>query len=93
MLANPHAFGEVLAAARELEQGGFRLRIPSLHQLFVMKLLALRQGPAQRNFKDLTDVLSLAQINGVDVRGDSFRALCEKYGGKEIYERLVALQS
>jgi hypothetical protein len=93
MLASPPAFSEVLAAAREVEQAGIRLRIPSLDHLFVMKLQALRQGPPQRNFKDFMDVLSLAQINGVEVRGDRFRVLCEKYGGKAIYERLVAFQS
>lgn len=93
MLATPRAFAQVVATARTIEQGGFRLLVPSLDHLFVMKLQALRSGPVQRNFKDFTDVLSLAQVNKVDLRGDSFRALCEKYGSKEIYERLVAFQS
>ena len=93
MLANPHAFAEMMAASREIEQGEFRLRVPSLDHLFVLKLHALKQGLVHRGYKDFMDVLSLAQINSVDVRSDSFRALCEKYGSKEIYERLVAFQS
>ena len=93
MLANPRAFGEMMTASREIKQGEFRLRVPSLDHLFVLKLHALKQGVAYRGFKDFMDVLSLAQINGVDVRSDSFRVLCEKYGSKEIYERLVTFQS
>ena len=93
MLANPRTFGDMMTASREVEQGEFRLRVPSLDHLFVLKLHALKQGLAHRNFKDFMDVLSLAQVNGVDVRSDSFRALCEKYGSKNIYERLVAFQS
>ena len=93
MLANPRAFDEMLAASREIQQGAQRLRVPSLDHLFVLKLHALKQGLAHRGFKDFMDVLSLTQVNGVDVRSDSFRELCEKYGGKEIYERLVAFQS
>jgi len=93
MLANPRAFSEMMAASREIKQGVHRLRVPSMDHLFILKLHALKQGLAHRSFKDFMDVLSLAQINGVDLRSDSFRALCEKYGSKEIYERLVAFQS
>ena len=93
MLVNDRSFGEFLAESRVVEQRGNRLRVPSLNHLIALKFHALKQGLQHRGFKDFMDILSLAQANALDVRSDNFRALCEKYGSKEIYERIIAFQS
>ena len=93
MLVNERSFSEFLAASRMIEQAGNKLRVPSLNHLIALKLHALKQGLQHRGFKDFMDILSLAQANALDVHSDNFRALCEKYGSKKIYERLVAFQS
>lgn len=93
MLVNSRSFTEMFAASREIQQRGLRLRVPTLEHLIALKLHVLKQELKHRAFKDYVDVLSLAQINAVDVRSDSFRALCEKYGSKQIYERILAFQS
>jgi len=93
MLVNQRTFAQMNEASREIEMGGRHLRVPSLDHLIALKLHVLKQRMGHRGIKDLVDVLSLAEANKLDVRGDSFRALCEKYGSREIYERIVALQS
>ena len=35
------------------------------------------------------DVLSLVDVNRIDVRSDKFRSLCDKYGDAKIYERIL----
>jgi len=92
MLATPPTFSKMLAASQEIQQGEFRVRIPSLDHLFVLKLHALKAGEKARQFKDFMDILSLVQVNKVEVGSDSFRQLCEQYGGKEIYGRILAFQ-
>jgi hypothetical protein len=93
MLVNERSFGELLGGSRVIEQGGNRLRVPSLDHLIALKLHTLKQGLQHRGFKDFMDILSLAQANALDIRSDNFRALCEKYASKAIYERIVAFQS
>ncbi len=60
--------------------GGKTFHVPSLDHLIALKLHVLKQGLSHRVIKDFTDVTSLAQINAIDITGDKFRALCEKYG-------------
>lgn len=93
MLVNQRTFVEMQTASQEVETSGSRCRVPSLDHLMALKLHVLKQRLSHRGFKDLMDVLSLVQVNKLDVQGDSFRALCEKYGSREIYERIVAFQS
>ena len=93
MLVNQRTFAAMQAASREVEMGGRRCRVPSLDHLLALKLHVLKQRLSRPGFRDFMDVLSLAQANNLDVRSDNFRALCEKYGSKEIYERIVAFQS
>jgi hypothetical protein len=93
MLVNQRTFAEMQAASQEVEMGGRRCRLPCLDHLLALKLHVLKQRLSHRGFKDFMDVLSLVQANKLDVRGDSFRALCEKYGGRDIYERIVSFQT
>jgi predicted nucleotidyltransferase len=93
MLVNQRTFTAMFESSREIEMSGACCRVPSLDHLIALKLHVLKQDLSHRRYKDLMDVLSLVEIHKLDVRGDSFRALCEKYGSKEIYERIVSFES
>ena len=93
MLVNERSFAGMLAAAQTTELGGKSFSVPSLDHLIALKLHVLKQGLSHRLIKDFTDVTSLAQVNAIDVRSDRFRLLCEKYGSKEIYEKILLFQS
>ena len=75
-----------------MEINGATMQIPSLNNLFALKIHVLQQDLPHRGFKDFMDILSLAQCNGVDLRSDKFRELCEKFGNTKIYERLLAFK-
>jgi len=89
MLVNEATFVKMKTDSVTAHFDGIPFRIPSLDHLLGLKLHALKHGPARRGFKDFTDVLSLVEANRIDVRSDKFRALCDKYGNKKIYERII----
>ena len=93
MLVNAPTFANLYRDAREIEQGTEKLLVPSLDGLFALKFHVLRQGIPHRGFKDLMDVLSLAQANSIDVRSDRVKSICLKYGSPEIYERILAFNT
>lgn len=93
MLVNDTTFATMRNAAQEIDWNGMRVFVPAIDHLFALKFHALQHGPRSRQYKDFLDILSLAEINGVDVRSDRMRQICDKYGTGEIYERLVAFSS
>ena len=90
MLVNDPTFNRMEKDAKEITIDEILLRVPSLDHLFALKFHALKYAPTRRGYKDLLDVMSLIEANAVDVRGDKFRFLCEKYGSAEIYERILS---
>jgi len=92
MIVNAVTFASMLTAARTMKVGAVILKIPSLDHLFALKFHVLKQEIPGRGYKDLVDVLSLAECNGVDLCSDRIRGLCEKFGSKKIYERLLAFR-
>jgi hypothetical protein len=89
LLVDEPTFAGVVAEARDVDLGAERVPIPSLEHLLALKLHALRGARPPRDLKDLTDVVQLVQANGLDVRGEPFRALCLKYATPEIHDRIV----
>jgi hypothetical protein len=92
MLVNSTTFEKLSRETKAAEISGAKVQIPSLYNLFALKIHVLQQDLPHRGFKDFMDILSLAQCNGVDLRSDKIRELCEKYGNKKIYERLLAFK-
>jgi hypothetical protein len=92
MLVNAATFETLNQETKTVEMSRVKMRIPSLNSLFALKIHVLSQDLPHRGFKDFTDILSLAQCNGVDLRSDKFRELCEKFGNTKIYERLLAFK-
>ena len=90
MLVNEETFKRLNSETKIFEMAGTQMRVPSLWSLFALKFHVLKQEVPGRGFKDLLDVLELAKCNAVDVRSDKMRELCEQFGNKKIYERLIA---
>ena len=88
MLVNQEKFDKMSAEACEKLIDGIPLRVPSPLHLIAMKLHALRHGKPEREAKDLTDIFELIHLNNVDAMSDAFRAWCEKFGTRELYERI-----
>lgn len=89
MLVNEATLLKMKADSVTAHFDGIPFPIPSLDHLLGLKLHALKHGPSHRGFKDFMDVLSLIEANRIDVRGDKFRALCDKYGDEKIYARII----
>lgn len=76
---------KLLARAVEIKMYDYRIRIPTLKDLFAMKIFALAQNTEQRMGKDLSDIAYLTVINHLDVSKD-IRPLCERFGTQEVYD-------
>jgi hypothetical protein len=93
MLVNASTFANLSRDAREVEIGSGKFRVPSLDSLFALKFHVLKQKVPGRGFKDLLDILTLAQGNAIDVRSERVKAICVKYGSPEIYEQVLAFNA
>jgi hypothetical protein len=70
MLVAPETFEKLCIDTKTVQLGGRNLRVPALESLFALKFHVLKQEVPRRGYKDLMDVLSLADCNGVDLRSD-----------------------
>lgn len=82
-------FDTMKHAARPFTFGGAACLIPSVEHLIAMKLHALRSAGEPRMRKDGIDVVELAEANGIDLLGDGFRALCDRFADARTYERIL----
>ena len=92
MLVKAATFEKLNAGNEILDIRGIKMRVPSLENLFALKFHVLRQEVPHRGYKDFLDILALADCNAVDLRSDKIRELCEKFGNRKIYERLLAFK-
>ena len=79
----------ILEEAGEADLVGQKLRVPSLKHLFALKLHALKNNLKHRESRDLRDIIELVKHHQIDVKSDSFRDLCRKYGNEMIYEKII----
>ena len=89
MLVDEATFAGLLAEARDADFGTVQAKVPSLTHLIALKLHVLKDAAPARAVTDLADIVRLVDVNGLDVRADDFRRLCEKYGSMALYERIV----
>lgn len=82
-------FDAMKHAAQPFTFGGQACLIPSVEHLIAMKLHALRFAGETRMRKDGVDVVELAEANGIDLLGESFRALCDRFADARVYERVL----
>ena len=88
MLTQDETFTKLHAEAVHRTVLGVAVRMPSLSHLLALKFHALRHTRGSRGMKDMGDVASLIEANHVDVTTPEFRALCDKYGTRELYDYL-----
>ena len=93
MLVNESTFANISRDSQEIEIGQWKFRVPSLDGLFALKFHALKQKIRERGYKDLLDILELARCNGIDVRSQRVKSICEKFGSPKIYEEVIAFSS
>jgi predicted nucleotidyltransferase len=90
MLVDNRTFDGLFAESQEVNFGGtHNVSIPSIEHLIALKLNVLKQVGKARELKDLADIVALVKIGRLDVRDDKFRLLCEKYGTRNLYEKIV----
>lgn len=88
LFTDPASLAEMLKEAKEVEIRGQQFKVPSLQHLMAMKLHSLRQSGGDRDYKDLLDLLDLMKQNQIDGRSQTFKDLCLKFGGEEIYKKI-----
>jgi len=89
MLVNQATFDQISLEALLRPLGKVKVHFASLRHLLALKLFVLKQRKSHRLLKDLDDVIMLIQRNQLDVRSAEFRALVEKYGDAELYEKIA----
>ena len=93
MLVPLATFERLVANGKHAKVEGAGIIVPSLEHLLAMKIHALKHGKGLRVLKDTTDVVQLLSVNGVDPKSSWLRALFEKHGDIETYERIIRLLS
>jgi hypothetical protein len=91
MYVDAATFGKMLAASVATRHGSLDVRVPCASHLIAMKLHALRYGRESRRSKDALDVLELARIAQIEIRSDSFRDLCLRFGDEAVLRYLLTL--
>ena len=90
MLADAETFSKIQQASSLSDIGhGLSLRIPSALHLIAMKLHALRSPHRLAHGIDLHDVTHLIRTAKIDVAGEEFTQVIERYGSDEIRERII----
>jgi hypothetical protein len=88
MLVDDGTFDKLTSEATEIEMAGAMVRIPSLRNLIALKLHALRSGAPHRRELDMGDVLTLAQVNGVDLASAEYIEILTRYANPDIAAEL-----
>jgi hypothetical protein len=89
LVVDDATFDAMRCAARTFTFGAVACLIPSVEHLIAMKLHALRFSGESRMRKDGIDVVELADANGIDLLGERFHTLCDRFADDRIYERIL----
>jgi predicted nucleotidyltransferase len=88
MIVQEQTFSPILTASRDADLFGVKTRVPSLEHLIALKLHALKFTRMSRFLKDFLDVEYLIRLNRLDVRSKNIRALFDKYGTPDLYDKI-----
>lgn len=77
--------------ARSVAFGAIPCLVPSLEHLITMKLHALHFSGESRTLKDAVDIVELTAANGIDLGGETFRVLCDRFADARVRERILRL--
>ena len=82
-------FEKVFKGGKTMTIAGRKFTVPSVEHLIALKLHSIKNNPKLRENKDMADIVELIGVNKIEVRKDSFRDLCLKYGNKELYDKIL----
>ena len=89
LFANKSTYGKIVSAGQKIDIFGTEFILPDLLHVIAMKLHAVKHGEQRRFAKDFDDIVSLIEINDLDISsGSKFSILCERYADKETYLRI-----
>lgn len=89
MFVDKDTLGKIIKDAEAADIAGQKFMVPSLDHLIALKLHAIKYNPAIRERKDMPDILSLVQVNKIDVKDKKFKDLCLKYGTEALYRKIL----
>lgn len=89
LVVDDGTFDAMKRAARPFTFGATACLIPSVEHLIAMKIHALHFAGESRMRKDGIDIVELADANGIDLLGEAFRALCDRFADARVYERIL----
>jgi hypothetical protein len=88
MYVNDETFDGMFAASMPTQFQGVPVKVPSLEHLLALKLHVSKQELRHRRLYDWDDIVTLVVQNKVDLRESRWRAVFEKYGTLELYEKV-----
>lgn len=89
LLVDDGTFDAMRRSGKLFRFGDATCLIPSLEHLIAMKLHALRFSGEKRMRRDAVDIIDLAEQGGIDLEGDRFRNLCDRFGDRRVQERIL----
>jgi hypothetical protein len=87
MPVDTDTFAKVSAGSREIDLGGFCVRVPRIAHLIALKLHAIKSNP-QRELKDGADIVELLRLRPDEVGDDELKEICGRYAPPGYFEKL-----
>ncbi|MFH0909596.1 MAG: nucleotidyl transferase AbiEii/AbiGii toxin family protein [bacterium] len=89
MFVDRATFDAVNDHAREISVYGVPFRVPQPEDIIAMKLHACVQGGFRREMKDLIDIVTIIETQGLDAQSPEFRTLCLKFGNAKLFDDIL----
>ncbi len=89
VLVDEGTFDAMKRAGKLFSFGDATCLIPSAEHLIAMKLHALKWSGEKRMRQDAVDIVDLAEEAGIDIEGDVFRSLSDRFADRRVYERVL----
>ncbi|HBR15674.1 MAG TPA: hypothetical protein DD723_09100 [Candidatus Omnitrophica bacterium] len=89
MFIDSGTLSKVLKEVRKIRIGKQEFLVPCLNHLIALKLHSIKYNQKIRLMRDLPDIINLIRINKVNVKAETFRKLCFKFGTEEIYKKIL----
>jgi hypothetical protein len=80
-------FAKINTGSREIDLGGFSVRVPRIAHLVALKLHAIKSNP-QRELKDGADIVELLRLNPNEVSDSELKEVCDHYAPPGYFEKL-----
>ena len=88
MIVDEPAFRAMICEAKDVCLGGVTFKVPKIQHLIALKLHSYKSGAAQREVKDLLDILELTRAARIDIDSEPFKKFCLRYVSLIQYETL-----